>query len=248
MRLGILSTILQQILGDISFHSVSIRCSRLKMLVGSVSYFASCCLKCCHKCSMGFRSGDCAGHSKVRILWFISHSIALLEVCLGSFVKLGLDWEVEWYGWSGKSRSGSKLYYFSENVNQTEGEKLGWTPPVYVRANTHGSSRDGFTIIPKQTTQQLLFSIHTRSNPNWEIILASTLFLPQPSIILHVVPWPSILLLLLILLLLYNWIFYIIFNYSMAWQLRSPLPPLTQQPLEIVHPSGPKAWQLKRSL
>src|SRR5262245_21858830 len=83
-RRGMLSISLVHSWVEIPSHSASTRAHSSSMLVGSFLYAASRCLRCCHRCSIGFRSGDCAGHSSTETPWAASHSRARREVCLGS--------------------------------------------------------------------------------------------------------------------------------------------------------------------
>ena len=46
--------------------------------------------------SMGLRSGDCAGHGRTSIPLFLNHSLAFLQVCLGSLSCWMLATILEW--------------------------------------------------------------------------------------------------------------------------------------------------------
>src|SRR6266550_6640292 len=70
--------------GGISFHSFATLSHNSCTPLGGVSYCWSLALRCCQRCSMGFRSGDWAGHFRGVILLSENHSSAFLEVCLGS--------------------------------------------------------------------------------------------------------------------------------------------------------------------
>src|SRR5882762_451557 len=70
--------------GGISVHSFATLSHNSCTPVGCVSYFWSVALRCCQRCSMGFRSGDWAGHFRGMMLWSENHFSAFLEVCFGS--------------------------------------------------------------------------------------------------------------------------------------------------------------------
>src|SRR5262249_18548458 len=61
------------------------------ILVASVSYAASCHLRCCYKCSTRLGAGDCAGHSNTSTPLYSNHLRAIREVCLGVVVLLEND-------------------------------------------------------------------------------------------------------------------------------------------------------------
>ena len=64
-------------------HSIWMRSQSSCMLSGSVSYLASCFLRCCHRCSIGLRSRDCAGYYRTLIELLRNHLVAMQEMCLG---------------------------------------------------------------------------------------------------------------------------------------------------------------------
>ena len=82
--LGMLSTKFEHTWGGISFHSFWIQSQSSCILVGDVGYLASWCLRCDYRCSIGFRSGDWAGHTISWILLSWNHSVASLETYFGS--------------------------------------------------------------------------------------------------------------------------------------------------------------------
>ena len=72
--------------GGMEFHSSTNLFHKSCAPFGEVSYLWSCHLICSHRCSMGLRSGDCAGHGRTSILLSSNHCVAFHDVCLGSLL------------------------------------------------------------------------------------------------------------------------------------------------------------------
>src|SRR5882762_3568045 len=70
--------------GGISVHSFATLSHNSCTPLGGVSYCWSWALSCCQRCSMGFRSGDWAGHFMGMMLLSENHLSAFFEVCFGS--------------------------------------------------------------------------------------------------------------------------------------------------------------------
>src|SRR5258705_7460459 len=70
--------------GGISVHSFATLSHNSCTPVGGVSYCWSLVLRYFQRCSMGFRSGDWAGHFRGMMLLSENHWSAFLEVCFGS--------------------------------------------------------------------------------------------------------------------------------------------------------------------
>lgn len=56
---------------SLSFHLHPL--PKLKHTSRRTSYALSCYFGCCHRCSIGLRSGDCAGHFKSLVLFCLNH-------------------------------------------------------------------------------------------------------------------------------------------------------------------------------
>src|SRR5258706_3917526 len=69
--------------GGISVHSFATLSHNLCTPVGGVSYCWSLALSCCQRCSMGFRSGDWAGHFRGMMLLSENHLSAFWRCVLG---------------------------------------------------------------------------------------------------------------------------------------------------------------------
>ena len=82
--LGIEEIRFWQTSAGIMFHSSTKRSHKVWRLVGGEGYLLSCFLTWHHKCSIGFRSGDCDGHVNSWIPLSSNHFWAILEECLGS--------------------------------------------------------------------------------------------------------------------------------------------------------------------
>ena len=65
-------------------NSVTIPTYSSRMPRGTVSCPVNFFFKCCHKFSIGLRSGDCTDHSRTSTILVSSHFRAILEVCFGS--------------------------------------------------------------------------------------------------------------------------------------------------------------------
>ena len=82
--LGMLSIRFWHIFGLISFHSSTTLSHNSWTPLAGILYCWSCHLRWFQRCSIGFKSGDWAGHSSTWILLSSNNFFALLEVCLGS--------------------------------------------------------------------------------------------------------------------------------------------------------------------
>ena len=70
--------------GGISVHSFATLSHNSCTPLGGVSYCWSLALRCCQRCSMGFNSGDWAGHFMGMLLLSKNHCSTCFEVCFGS--------------------------------------------------------------------------------------------------------------------------------------------------------------------
>src|SRR3979490_58529 len=82
--LGMLSISFWHVSGSISVHSFATLSHKSCTPLGGMSYCWSLALRCCQRCSMGFRSGDWAGHFMGMMLLSENHLSAFFEVCFGS--------------------------------------------------------------------------------------------------------------------------------------------------------------------
>src|SRR3979490_3086217 len=69
--------------GGISVHSFATLSHNSCTPLGGMSYCWSLALRCCQRCSMGFISGDWAGHFMGMMLLSENHWSAFFEVCFG---------------------------------------------------------------------------------------------------------------------------------------------------------------------
>src|SRR3979490_2266278 len=80
--LGILSIKFWHTSAGILSHSASTLSHNSNIPPGGVSYSPNLLLVCSQRCSIGLRSGDCAGHCRRVNPSFLNHSWAFLQVCL----------------------------------------------------------------------------------------------------------------------------------------------------------------------
>jgi hypothetical protein len=69
--------------GVIEVQQSSISSYNSSTPLGCVSFWFNWCFKVAHKCSIGFKFGDCAGHFKRVNSYKLSQRCTLLDVCLG---------------------------------------------------------------------------------------------------------------------------------------------------------------------
>ena len=74
--------------GGISVHSLATLSHNSCTPLGGVSYCWSLALRCCQRCSMGFKSGDWGGHFMGMMLLSENHCSAFFEVCVCVIVLL----------------------------------------------------------------------------------------------------------------------------------------------------------------
>ena len=79
-----LSMSLWHVSEGIPFHSSTTLSHNSCTPFGGLGYCCSAFFKCIHRCSMGLRSGDCAGQISTWMWLSSNHCVASLEVCFGS--------------------------------------------------------------------------------------------------------------------------------------------------------------------
>ena len=108
------------------------------MLLVASGYVSSLRLRWCHKCSIGLRSGICAGQSIIPTKFSLNQGFANLDVCFGSFFSPGLPLPVRRVMDAGLwSRGKSPSYFHDIDPNRIDVGEVDLTGSwIYVRSRS----------------------------------------------------------------------------------------------------------------
>ena len=84
MQSGMLSISILHVSGVITVHSASNLLSSSSLDFAIVLYCESHILRWCQRCSIRFKSGDCAGHCISLMLMLSNHVVVFFDMCFGS--------------------------------------------------------------------------------------------------------------------------------------------------------------------
>jgi hypothetical protein len=163
MRLGMLLYKFLHSLGVIEAQQSTTRSHNSNIPLGGLSYRFSRRLKVAHKCSIGFKSRDCASHFKTINSCKFSQWHTLLDVCFGSLSC----WKVK--------LARSKLYACSVWINSHSKILYSCTGPFFPQSYTtyqgHSESCNPTSSLPHLQTWQFVapfqhfYSVHHETTP-----------------------------------------------------------------------------------